>query len=209
MKYFKVLDELQTGFDDDGVDVAKFTNAELDEKISLPPPCLRAYIQGNPGTGKTFMILTMRNMIRQLYDSSKQDRAVTPTGCSADLIHGETVYRAAKVPAGNKKQQGPITSAFNGRISSTDLLTFCKTWMPVVALFFDESSMASRPLLGWSEDRVRTARQRMAPIYCHIRRRRWGGVPLFYLMGDCHQLPPVGSTALFDPKAPSGEPTHA
>ena len=86
---------MQAGFDAAGVDVAKLTNEEIDKQIPLPPASLRAYVQGNPGTGKTFV-------------------AVTPTGCSADLIHGETVYRAAKVPAGNKKQNGPITSDLSG-----------------------------------------------------------------------------------------------
>ena len=30
-----------------------------------------------------------------------------------------------------------------------------------------------------------------------------------YVMGDCHQLPPVGMKALFDPREPSGDPSHA
>ena len=64
-------------------------------------------VEGLPGTGKTFVIKTIRNITRKLHSSNMSDMATTPTGCAADLIGGSTHYRACKIPVGKQHWKTP------------------------------------------------------------------------------------------------------
>jgi hypothetical protein len=68
----------------------------------VPPKALHAYVQGKPGTGKTYVINTLRNCIIQISGSMDRVLTVAPTGCAASLIHGKTTCRGLKVPTGKK-----------------------------------------------------------------------------------------------------------
>jgi hypothetical protein len=49
------------------------------------PPSVRSCIQGNPGTGKSFVIHTTCNIARNLLRVMGRDRSAAPTGCAACL----------------------------------------------------------------------------------------------------------------------------
>ena len=47
-------------------------------------------VQGNPGTGKTFVIKTSLNCIRRVTGKSSNARLIAPSSCAARLSDGET-----------------------------------------------------------------------------------------------------------------------
>ena len=71
--------------------------------------------------------------------------------------------------------------------------------------------MASCPLWGWFKHRLKEARSNVDDdnsnmghhsdifnFHSGIFQRIWGGVPIIYPFGDCHQLPPVGMKSISD-----------
>ena len=56
----------------------------------LMPPQSHVKCHGNTGTGRDFVIISMRNITRNLSNSNKDDQALGPTGCSSSLINGTT-----------------------------------------------------------------------------------------------------------------------
>ena len=60
------------------------------KEIKTRPPCQFVFIEGKPGTGKTFVTRTLRNCTRMLSNNSNSDMASAPTGCAAALIDGST-----------------------------------------------------------------------------------------------------------------------
>ena len=57
------------------------------------PKNINMYVQGNPGTGKTFVIKTAMNMIRSVFNDQGKVQSVAPTGCAASLSGGQTLHR--------------------------------------------------------------------------------------------------------------------
>jgi hypothetical protein len=78
------------------------------------PPSLFMYVQGNPGTGKSFVIGTVRNVVISISQSMSRCLTCAPTGCAASLINGKTVTRAAKMPTGKK-----LKSRVDSKLPST------------------------------------------------------------------------------------------
>ena len=60
------------------------------------------FVEGKPGTGKTFVVKTLRNMNRIIHQSNLCDLASASTGCASVLIDGSTHYRLCKIPTGSK-----------------------------------------------------------------------------------------------------------
>ena len=75
--------------------------------------------------------------------------------------------------------------------------------------------MSSRPLWGWFKHRLEEARcnvdmtnsddnrtiahhSDLLNFHSGIFQRTWGGVPIIYSFGDCHQLPPVRMKPISD-----------
>jgi hypothetical protein len=54
------------------------------------PESIFIYVQGNPGTGKTFVSRTILNIVRQCFKGMGFDLAIAPTGVAADLLKGKT-----------------------------------------------------------------------------------------------------------------------
>jgi hypothetical protein len=50
------------------------------------PSMQTIYVEGLPGTGKTFIINTLCNVVKIIYRSNVADAASAPTGCAAALI---------------------------------------------------------------------------------------------------------------------------
>ena len=82
----------------------------------------------------------------------------------------------------------------------------------------DEDSMAGRPFWAWFRHRIEEGRTppiiqdhraenhdlpnvHTFPFPPSVYERSWGGIPLVYSFGDCHQLPPVGMKAISDLKS--------
>eukprot|EP00957_Ditylum_brightwellii_P097605 7432791-Ditylum_brightwellii.AAC.1 len=65
------------------------------------PPLLNVKCQGKPGTGKSFVIMMLRNTTRKLLKSNLADGVCAPTGCASTLISGMTIYCLFKIPTGN------------------------------------------------------------------------------------------------------------
>ena len=65
----------------------------LDSQEGKPVTKLNVFVQGNPGTGKTFVIICILNMIREVLRDQMTAQTVTPTGCSASYTGGQTSNR--------------------------------------------------------------------------------------------------------------------
>ena len=77
-------------------------------EVTLPPmQCV--YIEGLPDTGKTYCIMTLRNMTCVICNTNAADMASAPTGCAASLIHGSTNCRVASYPLVTSSTKLPLT----------------------------------------------------------------------------------------------------
>ena len=176
----------------------KFDN----KKRGKRPPSQFVLVEGKPGTGKTFITKTLRNITRLLTECNSSDIATAPTGFAAALIDGSTHYRSLYIPSGPPLYKQPTD------IKTTELTkvralksTLCKA----VTVIEDEHSMKGRPIWGWSRHRFEELRRpsvvmnkeqnvvhvddvSLAP---EVHSRPWGGLPFLYSFGHCGQLPPV------------------
>jgi len=166
-------------------------------------------IQGKPGTGKTFVIHTLRNITRNLFKSNKYDEASAPTGCAASLINGKTHFRSLRIPVSKKKFNDTTTNVvINNAQESKHWHDF---WKLIFVFIMDEDSMSGRPFWGWFKHRLEEARSSVDDnnrnmehhsdilnFNYEIFQRSWGGIPVIYSFGDCHQLPPVTMKPISD-----------
>jgi hypothetical protein len=191
---------------------------------TLPPDSLFLYVQGNPGTGKTFVTRTILNIVRSIWGGMGYDMAVAPTGVAASLLRGKTDVRALKIPIGSKLQETP--QPFQGK-SINQFLAHCVPIRKLIVFAMDESSMFGREKWAWIPERLERARRMLSnldeiyqpeegsetPVWldqmnndklcnavCH---RPWGGIPLIVAAGDCGQLPPVACKSHFDDRPAS------
>jgi hypothetical protein len=114
-----------------------------------------AFVQGGPGTGKSFCINTDRNVTRQVFSSMRRDLATAPTGCAAQLINGVTGTRAFKMPVG-KALLKPPTNLHVGDVE--DCVRFNQQFLDLFSYTGDESSMEGRPIFAWRESRMWSSR---------------------------------------------------
>ncbi|XP_029162230.1 uncharacterized protein LOC114933816, partial [Nylanderia fulva] len=156
----------------------KVTNAvESDKSI------LRLYVSGEGGTGKSFLIKTIKCWIKQ---NLNKDTAVTaPTGIAAFNIDGLTVHRLLQLPVehGQTHKYKQLSDCVL-KVLRTDL-------KDVILFVIDEVSMISNLTL----------------IYIHLRLSEifdtsdcddgWFGRKHILLFGDLLQLPPVREDLIF------------
>jgi hypothetical protein len=202
-----------------------------DENGNLPPSFF-IYVQGNPGTGKTFTTRTILNVIRQVKGAMGYALAVAPTGTAASLTRGKTTVRAFKIPVGKKGAEMPTDLAdYNIEAIQAHLIRIRK----VFAVLKDEHSMDPRSQWTYMQCRSAEARRfipqlatiqeerevgaelefvdRLAEgqrgnITAETSQRPWGGPPVAMSFGDCGQLPPVGAKAHYD-RSPAVDGNHA
>ena len=181
------------------------------KKIKTHPPCQFVFIEGKPGTGKTFVTRTLRNCTRMLSNNSNSDMASAPTGCAAALIDGSTHCRSLSIPAGQRLHKLPT----NIKDQKADHVKAMKKAMcEVISRFMDEHSQSGRPYWAWLKHRheeyrrptiIRDKEENLihseeVDLKPAVYKRPWGGIPFIYSFGDCAQLPPVMMTALYDEK---------
>ena len=68
---------------------------------------LFTFVEGKPGTGKTFIIKTLRNVTRLLQKSNYSDMASAPTGCATALIDGQKHFRSCSIAMGRAFYKAP------------------------------------------------------------------------------------------------------
>ena len=104
------------------------------------------FVEGKPGTGKTFVVKTLRNMNRIIHNSNLLDLATAPTGCASALIDGSTHFRLCKIPTEIKFYKAPS----NLKLSSTlELKSMKKIMTSNICRIMDEHSQTGRPFWAW------------------------------------------------------------
>ena len=127
------------------------------ERLNLPPNRTQlVWIEGLPGTGKTFCIRTLTNIVRQIHKTNSADLASAPTGCAASHIGGTTNHRAMLLPT---KQSEVKKAPTNPKNPNSDKVKEAHNLMTLVSAFFeDEHSMRSKEIFAWIEHRQRNLR---------------------------------------------------
>jgi len=144
---------------------------------------LRLYVSGEGGTGKSFLIKTIKCWIKQ---NLKKDIAIgAPTGIAAFNIDGLTVHRLLQLPVehGQTPKYKPLANHV--------LKVLRAEFKDVVLFVIDEVSMISNLIL----------------MYIHLRLSEifatndcedgWFGRKHILLFGDLLQLPPVREEPVF------------
>ena len=104
-------------------------------------------IQGNLGTGKTFVIKIMRNITKNVLKCNHYDEATAPTGVAASLIDDKTHFRGLRIPVSGKKFYNPTTNII---ITNAEANKLCHDiWRNIFLFIMDEDSMAGRPFWAW------------------------------------------------------------
>ena len=141
------------------------------------------FVQGNPGSGKTFTMQMILNAYRKVHKKMSVICSLAPTGMAASLTGGTTTSRFCKLPIGPKAFAVPYDMSVSGVDAHT---AYRKKCSDLVAALFDEGSMYGRPDLAWINHR-----------FCEGRREgdgdgeMFGGVPLRAILQDVMQLPAV------------------
>ena len=140
---------------------------------------LRMIISGTAGTGKSFLINCLRQLLRQ------KVLIAAPTGVAAFNVQGATLHSLLSLPT--KGEFRPL--------EGHQLQQLQDRWNGVQYLIIDEMSMMGRKMLGQVDYRLRQAFPQMTDEVL-------GGCSCI-LVGDFGQLPPVMDLALFTSQASS------
>ena len=180
---------------------------QVNPALQAPPPSIFCFVEGLPGTGKSFVTKTISNITRKLHKRNNADMKSAPTGCAGALIGGSTHCRCNGIPTG-KKFMAPPTAITT---SKTDALNaMVATMCAIFTRLMDKHSMAGRPFWGWFKYRHEELRRPPSVVTVaailpdshslktEIYNRPWGGIPCIYSFGDSAQLPPVMMKALYD-----------
>ena len=73
------------------------------DNMPILPESRHIKVQGKPGTGKKFVIKTMRNITKNMLNRNHLDEATSPTGVVASLIDGKTHFRSLRISVSSKK----------------------------------------------------------------------------------------------------------
>ena len=180
-----------------------------------PPPTFLVKVQGNPGTGKSFVIHTTCNITQQVMKTMGHDKATAPTGCATSLIDGEMDAWAFPCPPVRRTlKKAPSKYSPSSVLAFT---AFHKQWMQWHChLCMDKDSMDGQPTFAWKQhwafegqqlpivvDTVEADVQDNELFPVQVTSWCWGGIPIVYSIGDCHQLLPIGMKPIWDLSNPS------
>ena len=140
---------------------------------------LRMIISGTAGTGKSFLINCLRQLLGQ------QVLIAAPTGVAAFNVQGATLHSLLSLPT--KGEFRPL--------EGHQLQQLQDRWNGVKYLIIDEMSMMGRKMLGQVDYRLRQAFPRTTDEVL-------GGCSCI-LVGDFGQLPPVMDLAVFTARVSS------
>ena len=138
---------------------------------------LHMFLSGVAGTGKSFLIETIKALISSMWPSDDLTCAITaPTGLAAFNVDGNTIHRVFQLPMSMKVNQLPIWS-----LPKASQKVMRTTPRNVKFIIVDEVSMVSSLNLA----------------YMHLRleelfgTNEWFGSKNMLFVGDLLQLPPV------------------
>ena len=176
------------------------------------PLCENLFVEGAAGTGKTFVIMTTRNITIAVERRNSAEMASAPTGCAASLIRAKTNCRCCNLPAGPTINMKPHDSKSNNARQTQALRLVLSA---VVYRQMDEHSMNGRTHWGWLEHRHKEHRiiahvlddnmnvvqfDATHTLMPEIAGRRWGGIFKIASYGDHAQLLPIQIYPIFSPK---------
>ena len=131
---------------------SKFNNNDT----NVVPKALRTKEEGRPGTGKSFVTNTLRNMTRMIHKTNNADIASAPTGAAASIINGATHCRSAFIPTGKAFQKSPTNVNIN---DPNKIIALCNLMSALRTKIMDEDSMSGRNMWAWQKHRAEEFRQ--------------------------------------------------
>ena len=153
---------------------------------AFPKDPLFLIVNGGAGTGKSYLINAIRNLLRT-------SCAVTATtGKAAYNINGCTIHSLLKLPVGTRG---------NKELTAQALVRLQNNLKGIAYIIIDEYSMLGQTMLGWIDRRCREATGISDEVFGHLS---------IILFGDPAQLPPVADKPLYHSKPTSsiGEQGH-
>ena len=145
-------------------------------KFVIPKEPLLLIIIGEGGSGKSFLINAVRNLLE------KKCVVTATTGKAAFNINGITIHSLLKLPISKISQKD---------LSGSSLESLQQDLLPVDYIIIDEYSMLGQTMMGWIDRRCRQATA--------LKDKLFGGKSII-LIGDNTQLPPVGDKPLYHNK---------
>jgi ATP-dependent DNA helicase PIF1 len=152
--------------------------------VMQSPPQLLLQVDGQGGTGKTFLIHAITSRLRQLSPGDPAVIKAAPTGVAACAIDGESLHSLLKIPV----KQGGITSELSP-LSPSALSSLQARLRAIRYIIIDEKSMVGLRLLAYIDFRLREAFPSQQDEF-------FGGRSIL-LLGDFYQLPPVKEKPIF------------
>ena len=163
--------------------------------VGVKPPNFNVFAQGNPGSGKTFIQMTLLNVVRSVCQKMDVAQSIAPTGCAASLLNGTTTNRFCKLPNGNTDvHRAPFDKKW---YPTNGVKAFQKQMGALLLLLIDETSMLGRCDFAWIGHRLQEGRSNLKG--CGD--RTFGGIPVRMLFQDLMQLPAVAKKSLTDTRS--------
>lgn len=158
---------------------------------SVTPP-LRLFVTGGAGTGKSFLIHILYDLIIRGHRGllTKPVILTAPTGVAAFNIAGLTVHKALSLPVEHCRTTGNARVRYI-KLSAAKLVEMRAFWYGVRYLIIDEISMVSSDTLRHVDRRLREIRDTPTVPFAGIS---------IITVGDFYQLPPVKADYVFEPK---------
>jgi ATP-dependent DNA helicase PIF1 len=162
------------------------------------PPPLRMFISGGGGTGKSFLLRAINELINR--STARRGCLVcAPTGVAAFNVSGRTIHNAFAIPVDQKHDASGdkrILDKLTGRREQEKL----NLLRHVDYLIIDEISMVSDRLLSLIHHRLDQLKVAEGRRGSGRVQRTFGGISLIFV-GDFYQLKPVrGSYAFYHPQ---------
>ena len=188
------LEELVSSLNADQSRVYEQVKAHLEHQVLHECDCcqckdlkpLHMFVSGVSGTGKSFLIKTVRALVSRLWDGMTNSTpcAVTaPTGLAAFNVGVVTIHRLLQLPI---EYEGRAAGYW--RLGKEALKVMCASLSQLRLLIIDEVSMVSSLNLAYIH-------LRLDEIFA---RDEWfGGVNILFV-GDILQLPPVNGAPVFE-----------
>ena len=126
------------------------------KKIDDNPVSMSVKIQGLPGTGKTFIANTIRNIDINLNPMLLSYTCCAPTRCAASLINRTTQHQLFNIPTWKVFHKPPKDWKEENASLNIDKHNY---WKNIFTLLLDEDSMAGRSFWGWFKHRLEEFRK--------------------------------------------------
>jgi DNA replication protein DnaC len=161
-----------------------------DSPVDSAPAPLRMFITGGGGTGKSYVLRAINEMINR-YTDRRGCLVCAPTGVAAFNVSGRTLHGAFSIPVDQKQASGIRTVVEPLQFAKLqEKLALLET---VDYLIIDEVSMVSDRLLSLISQRL----NQLKPCRATQRHSRtFGGVSVICI-GDFYQLKPVQAAYAF------------